>query len=119
MNPGETYRTANDLMAEVARPGSGWRKVSMDEAAAQANAGRVAIAGRTDLKDSGHVEVVLPGKYRPAGGFLGLPLSKELYPPVMSGSSSGYQGAMSRGEKTVRDAWRAEDWRDVTFWVHD
>ena len=91
----------------------------MDEAAALANAGRVAIAGRADRQGSGHVEVVVPGQYRPAGGFLGLPLSKELYPPAMSGSSSGYQCAMSRGEKTVRDAWRADDWRDVTFWVHD
>jgi hypothetical protein len=39
------------------------------------------------------------------------------YPPAMSTSSSGYPGAMSRGDKTVRDPWTRADWPNVTFWT--
>ena len=123
VNPSETYRTANELMTEMARPGSGWRQVaSMQEASDLANSGKVVAGGLGEKVGHGHVVVVMPGPMRPSGGFeyqgKVMP-SRGYFPPAMSTSSSGYPGTMSRVEKTVRDAWPAEEWPSVTFWTHE
>jgi hypothetical protein len=50
VDPGEKYRTANDLMATMARPGSGWRQVSsMQEASKLADEGKVVVAAWPSL----------------------------------------------------------------------
>jgi hypothetical protein len=119
VNPDEPYRTANEPMAHVARPGSGWRQVtSLQEASDLANAGKVVVGGLAVPRGNGHVLIVMPGPMQPAGGFGGIHRTEILYPPSMSGSLSGWQGAMSRGQRTVRDAWSNDDWKGVTFWVH-
>ena len=120
VNPSEPYQTANSLMASVRAKGSNWRNVSMQEASALANQGKVVIAGLAEAGSHGHVLVLVPGPMQADGGFSchGQPIiAHGAYPPAVSGSLSGWPGAMSRGEKTARDAWRADQWPKVTFWV--
>lgn len=97
-NPAEPYRTANQLMAEVARPGSGWREVSMQEASDLANKGKLVIGGLADPTGNGHVVGVMPGPMRPAGGFNGIPFSPDVFPPSLSGSI----GNWPRGDQQRR-----------------
>jgi hypothetical protein len=117
--------TANDMSAAMDRPGSGWRRVdTWQEAAVLANAGRVVVGGLANPSGSGHVVGVLPGDPRPAGGFvtnLGKPIPEtgELYSPSLSGSISAYTGAISNGNRTIRDAWNDKDWPNVHFWVKE
>jgi len=121
-SPEEPYRTANDFMSMVAKPDSGWRQVTVDEASRLANEGKVVIGGLAVPGDNGHILVVTPGPLRPAGGFKAgkdwiLP-TPDKYPPAMSGSSNNdWPGTRSRGEKTVYDAWRSKDYPKVTFWT--
>ena len=74
------------------------------------------LLGGLERTGHGHVVVVMPGPWHAAGGFSGLP-EQGSYPPSMSGSMSSWQGARSRGERTVRDPWGAADWPQVTFWT--
>ena len=121
VNPNEPYLTANGLMASVAHRDSGWQQVTMQEASNLANKGKVVIAGLADRVGHGHVLIVAPGPMRPDGGLdqQGRPLlrSNGLFPPAVSGSLGYWPGAVSRGEKTVRDAWGRDTWPHVTFWV--
>lgn len=119
----EPYRVANDMMNHMAKRGSGWRQVTLAEAAALANTGTVVIGGLASASGSGHVVMVMPGPMRPSGGFRMrdgklLPPSG-LYPPSASGAVSTWPGAHGAGEKTVRDPWNPVDWRRVTFWTRD
>jgi hypothetical protein len=115
VDPNQPYMVADQLMASVKRPGSGWRQVQLAEASDLANRG-VVVLGGLEKKGHGHVVVVMPGPWHAAGGFSGLP-EQGSYPPSMSGSMSSWQGARSRGERTVRDPWGAGDWPQVTFWT--
>lgn len=121
MGINEPYRVANAMMNHMASRGSGWRQVTLAEAAELANTGKVVVGGLAAASGSGHVVMVMPGRMRPAGGFpmrSGKPLPPSgLYPPSASGAASSWPGAHSAGEKTVRDPWTAPDWRRVTFWT--
>ena len=120
-SPDEPYRTANDFMTMVTRRGSGWRQVTVEEASRLANDGKVVIGGLAVPGSNGHILAVMPGPWRPAGGFMvgnnRMPSTPEQYPPAMSGSMSNYVGVHSRGEKTVRDAWPKNEYQHVTFWI--
>ena len=121
LDPSFPYRTANDLMTFFATPNSGWRRVSeLREVSELANTGIVVVGGLQNEQGEGHVLVVMPGPFRMSGGFMyeGHRMrSHGLFPPAMSTSIISYPGAMSRGEKTVRDPWSAADWQEVTFWA--
>lgn len=121
-SPDEPYRTANDFMTMVTRHGSGWRQVTVEEASRLANDGKVVIGGLPVPGGNGHILAVMPGSWRPAGGFVSngkqIMLTPEQYPLAMSGSSNdSWAGSHSRGEKTVYDAWSKADYPAVTFWT--
>lgn len=123
-SPNEPYRTANSLMAYMASAGSGWRRViTLEEASQLANAGKVVIGGLAVPGGNGHVVMVMPGPMRPSGGFMmpdgKVQRSNGMFPPSVSGASSTWPGARSRGEKTVRDPWSAADWPKVSFWTKE
>ncbi|MFO0598032.1 MAG: hypothetical protein U0228_22210 [Myxococcaceae bacterium] len=66
--------TANQMVAKMGKPGSGWHKVSAAEAIKAAKAGKLTVAGWTG-KVHGHVAAVI-GEYSPgkaaiaqAGGY--------------------------------------------------
>lgn len=111
----QPYLTADQLIDSIKRPRSGWRQVQLTEASDLANKG-VVVLGGLEKTGHGHVLVVMPGPWHAAGGFAGLP-QQGSYPPSMSGSMSSWQGARSRGERTVRDPWSATDWSFVKFWT--
>jgi hypothetical protein len=114
------YRTANEFMAFVQQKGSGWKTVTADEAVRQSAAGEIVVAGLADTRagHSGHVMVVGP-KFQPSGGpSLYLPVGT-LSPQTFGGASSGYAGARSQGEHTVRDAWSSGQRPNVTYWVKE
>lgn len=117
------FGNANDFMARVAQPGSGWRRVTLEEASRLANEGKVVVGGKAEPGGHGHVLAVMPGPWQHAGGFMAggkqIHSSAESYPPAMSGSLGPYEGAHSRGEKTVYDAWSKKDFGDVTYWAHE
>lgn len=121
VDPKAPYRLANQLMTWFASPNSGWRQVlSLREASRLADQGKVVVAGLASKHGNGHVIVVLPGAWRPAGGYVArgrrLPESGS-YPRAMSTSLGPWPGAMSDDDKTVRDPWSAADWHAVTFWT--
>ena len=121
VDPQFPYRVANDLMAYFASPGSGWRQVSsVEEASSLADQGIVVVGGLAYPRGQGHVLVVMPGPMHDSGGFVyngNRIRSHGRFPPALSTSSSGYIGALSRGEKTVFDPWTPADWPRVTFWT--
>jgi hypothetical protein len=106
---------ADQLMEIIKSPRSGLRQVQLAEASDLANQG-VVVVGGLEKKGHGHVVVVMPGPWKAAGGFAGLP-RRGSYHLSMSGSMRSWQGARSRGERTVRDPWGAADWPNVTFWT--
>jgi hypothetical protein len=117
---------ANDLMAYFAKPANGWRQVAgVPEASELANRCIVVVAGKAEPGAHGHVVIVLPGPWKPAGGFTSNGKIMHRYgsfPPAMSTawSSPGttpWPGAVSNGDKTVRDPWSTPDWIKVTFWT--
>lgn len=96
-----------------------WQVVNDATAIQLANQGIVVVAGLA-AGSNGHVVIVYPGDGKPAGGF---ECNGTLYPPVggpfprsMSTSISSWCGTRSRGDKTIRDAWTAGDWPQVTRW---
>ena len=113
----EPYRQANSLIDYVEQPASGWQRATMDEAWRAAMEGKIAIAGRKEPNGSGHVEVFYPGDKRPAGGFGNIPRSPQLFPPIMSGSSIGYEGATGNGDRTVYDPFPTKQIPEVKFWI--
>ncbi len=109
---------ANDLMGYFASPANGWRQVlSIQEASDLANRGIVVVAGKATHGGYGHVIIVLPGPWKPAGGYLGIPKNGS-YPPAMSTSIGTWAGAVSNGDKTIRDPWTETDWKSVSYWTH-
>ena len=114
VDPNQPYMVADQLMASIKRPGSGCGRCSLRKRLIPpTGAWWCWAAAKTG---HGHVVVVMPGPWHAAGGFSGLP-EQGSYPPSMSGSMSSWQGARSRGERTVRDPWGAADWPQVTFWT--
>jgi hypothetical protein len=112
---------ANDLISFISNPVHGWREVHpTQEAQDLANQGVVVVGGVTEPAGQGHVLVVMPGDMQRSGGFFDgvneIPPGG-LFPLALSTSSTGYVGAMSKGDKTVRDAFTRVDWKRVKFWA--
>lgn len=125
VDPSVPLLLANALMQKFAASGSGWKKVSWQDASALANQGKVVVGGLAEPGRHGHVLIVLPGPWKPSGGFKAdgkLMMSHGLFPPAMSTAlpppgGVAWPGAISDGDKTIRDPWSSADWIKVTFWT--
>ena len=124
--PGRDYVMANDLLTHL-ECNPRWIRVTVGELEKYANEGVLIVGGLAGEKN-GHVVVVYPGKAKPRGGFNAMVKGKLTYLPpqgptyalLMSTSMSGsWPGTMSKGDKTVRDAWSEEDFAKVRFWRFD
>jgi len=114
---------ANDMLDRLAAAGSGWHVVSLEEGTKLANHGKVVIGGEKE-PDHGHVVAMLPGPLHNAGGFKNqrgemMRQRPELYPPALSASKADYPGTRSDGDKTVRDPFTPENWKDVHWYTQD
>jgi hypothetical protein len=122
---------ANDLLAWLADPANGWAHVP-DHAAASplANQGQVVVAGAPEVGGHGHVIVVVPGAWIPAGGYeaRGVMMPRVgSYPLAMStalapAGGTAWPGALTDCTKTVYDPWFRSNpalsaFRGVTFWT--
>ncbi len=123
--PEQTYHVANGLLMQI-ECDSRWRRVRLDELEKLASEGVLIVGGLAEAKN-GHVIVVYPGASKPAGGFAIKKDGKTLltqkkghYALAMSTSLGDWPGAMSKGDKTVRDPWgREEAFEKVKFWRFD
>jgi hypothetical protein len=100
-----------------------WRRVTSNvEMQALANAG-ILVVGALYEPQNGHVLAVAPGQmkyhggYSAYGSFLAVNSRDGMFPLAMSTSLGSWPGALSNGDKTVRDAFRADQWPNVTFWT--
>lgn len=117
---------ANPLILYLSSPAHGWKHVTMQEASKLADQGKVVVGGLADPHGHGHVIIVLPGRWRPAGGYMAqgqrMPFVG-LFPPAMSTAlappgRNPWPGAVSDGDKTVYDPWfNARIFPLVRFWV--
>jgi hypothetical protein len=129
VNPASQYRLANQLLQWFASPHSGWQQVkTLKEASALADQGKVVVGGLMNPTGHGHVIIVLPGPWKPAGGYYAhgqLMPRFGLYPPAMSTAWSPpgqapWPGAVSDGDKTVFDPWFNTNkitFNKVKFWT--
>ncbi|MHB1303882.1 MAG: hypothetical protein ACYCZB_10470 [Acidiphilium sp.] len=129
VDPKTPYRLANQLMQHFAVPNSGWHKVNtLKEASTLADQGKVVVGGLMEPGGHGHVIIVLPGPWKPAGGYVAdgrMMPHFGLYPPAMSTAWSPpgkqpWPGAISDGDKTIFDPWFNTNkitFDKVTFWV--
>lgn len=123
VNPSETYRQANTLIAHMT---ANWTKVTLDEGHKLAQEGTVVVGGLIGTAN-GHVIVIYPGDKIESGGYTYLykKTGKDLemkthgkYPRCMSTSIGSWPGAMSNGDKTVWDPWANDTtFKDVAFWT--
>ena len=103
---------------------AGWNEVDESRAQSFADAGRLVVAGKKE-PGSGHVVVVLPGGMANSGGYEFVnkkgttvtAANRGLYPRSCSTSSGNWPGALSDGDKSVRDAWTESDYKKVRYWV--
>lgn len=99
-------KNANALMTHFRL---NWKKVTDTEAQNLADKGVLVVAGRSEMKRSGHVVVVYPGGKKPRGGYKNakgeMVRTAGNYPRAMSTSSGNWPGEKSNGEKTVWDSW--------------
>ncbi len=101
-----------------------WRTVtSYAEMQALANAG-ILVVGALYESPNGHVLSVAPGQMKYSGGFKKpngifdpVQTGNGLFPLSSSTSLGPWTGAMSNGDKTVRDAFALDQWQRVTFWT--
>jgi hypothetical protein len=125
VNPGETYRQANEFIDYW---DENWKSVSLEEGFGLANRGIVVVGGLKVLGGHGHVIAIYPGTKIPNGGYQYFykPANKYLtlkptgtYPRALSTSiSTTWPGTMSKGDKTVWDPWAKDDaFSNVEFWA--
>ena len=125
--PDQPYMQANNLVSYLSK-GVDWREVPLSDLSRLANQG-VLIVGGLQEHGHGHVIVVYPGYEKPKGGFYFT--NKEtgerqfsapagMYARTMSTSLSQnpFPGAISRGDKTVRDPWPSIKFKQVKFWQY-
>ena len=121
--PEQPYFTANDLIDHLAASHE-WQEVSLAELSALASQGDLVVGGAKD-GGHGHVIGVYPGTEKPRGGYYFtnkvtgeklLVQSSGMYARAMSTSMGTFPGAMSNGDKTVRDPWGELAFRKVRFW---
>jgi hypothetical protein len=114
---------ANQLIDHIKK--AGWEEVDERRAQNFADSNRLVIAGKKDVPN-GHVVVVLPGGMARSGGYSHVDKKDHKtkkaayhgdYPRSCSTALSGWPGAMSEGDKSVRDAWSERDYKSVQYWV--
>lgn len=114
---------ANALIDYVQR--AGWEEVDERRAQTFADSNRLVIAGKKEV-GNGHVVIVLPGGMARSGGYNYVDKKDGktktaayhgVNPRSCSTSQSGWPGAMSKGDRSVRDAWSAEAYKSVRYWV--
>jgi len=131
VDPAAPGLLANDMLAWLADPVNGWSQVADFTAASPlADQGQVVVAGAPELGGHGHVIVVVPGPWKPAGGYLAngavmpqvgsFPLAMSTALSPIGGSA--WPGAISDCTKTVYDPWFRSNpaisaFRGVTFWT--
>ena len=122
---------ANDLLNWFADPRHGWTHVPDYTAASRhTDAGQVVVAGASEVGGHGHIIVVVPGAWKPAGGYAVKGVTMPHvgnYPLAMStalapAGGSPWPGAVSDCDKTVYDPWFRSNpalsaFRGVTFWT--
>ncbi|MBJ6724525.1 hypothetical protein [Geomesophilobacter sediminis] len=122
-NPDQPYLVANDLV-EMISSSPDWEEVSLSELSALANRGTLVVGGAKE-RVHGHVITVYPGDEKPRGGYFFLSSKSGktsfmredgMYARAMSTSRGGYAGAISKGDKTVRDPWGGLAFKEVRFW---
>jgi hypothetical protein len=131
VDPAAPGLLANDMLVWLADGRNGWAQVDgFADASPLAERGQVVIAGAPEVSGHGHVIVVVPGVWRPAGGYHAngamMPAVGN-YPLAMSTAlapigGAAWPGAISDCTKTVYDPWfRANPavsaFRGVTFWT--
>jgi hypothetical protein len=131
VDPAMPALQANQMLEYFANPKNGWQQVAdFHTASTLANNGKVVVAGKAEAVH-GHVIIVLPGPWKPAGGYAainrdGQPFTTRrfgLFPPAMSTAWSTpgtkpWAGAMSNGDKTIYDPWSdPTEFKAVTFWT--
>ena len=123
--PDQAYNVANGLLIQL-ECDSRWKQTRVDELEKLANNGTL-IVGGVSAQTNGHVIVVYPGAAKPAGGFMMIKNGKSIltqrkgnYALALSTSLGSWPGAMSNGDKTVRDPWgKDEIFAEVKFWRFD
>ncbi len=118
------YMPANQLV-KYFEASPKWKEVQLLELSKLADEGVLVVGGLIE-KTHGHVIVVYPGHERQDGGFnLHGPKGKQVKAPphgtyarAMSTSMGSWPGAKSNGDKTVRDPWGNEDFKQVKFWKY-
>lgn len=121
--PDQQYMVANDLIDYVSSS-SNWQEVALSDLSSYANRGELVIGGAKEA-GHGHVIGVYPGDEKPRGVFFIMDkrtgkevLARETgsYARAMSTSLGSYPGAISCGDKTVRDPWSEMGFKRVKFW---
>lgn len=123
--PGQVYLPANTLLLQI-ECDPRWKQVTLMELEKLASDGELIVGGLADIPN-GHVIIVYPGTSKPAGGFVITKDGKKLltqrkgnFALAMSTSIGSWVGAMSKGDKTIRDPWgRDEIFAKVKFWRFD
>lgn len=121
--PNQPYMVANDLI-DFLSTSPNWQEVTLAELSVLATQGELIVGG---AKADGHGRVigVYPGDEKPRGGFYVTDkrTGKQVraretgsYARAMSTTLGSYPGAMSNGDKTVRDPWSEQAFGNVKFW---
>lgn len=126
VDPHMPYMLANPLILYLSNSAHGWKQVTMQEASKLADQGKVVVGGLAEQHGHGHVIIVMPGRWKPAGGYMAdgrqMPFVG-LFPPAMSTALAPpgrkpWPGAVSDGDKTVYDPWfNARTFPLVRFWA--
>lgn len=119
------YLLANALMLKISAPNRSWRHVIWQDTSILANQGKVVVGGLVEPGHHGHVIIVLPGPWKPSGGYKAhgkIVSSHGHFPPAMSTAlpppgGIAWPGAIGDGDKTIRDPWSKANWSKVTFWT--
>lgn len=112
--PDQPYNVANALLLQL-QCDARWKQAGIAELEKLANEGTLIVGGLAEAWH-GHVIVVYPEPAKPAGGFVIKKDGKTLltqrkgnFALAMSTSLGTWPGAMSKGDKTIRDPWGRDD----------
>lgn len=116
---------ANGLIDYFNDAKNGWTVVNETVAQGVADIGGFVVAGKK-ASGHGHLVVVMPGGQKASGGYNYIwakdgqehvAKNEGDFPRSCSTSMGGWPGAISKGEKTVLDAWGSlNGYKGVTYW---
>ncbi len=126
--PSQPYMTANSLVIHLAHSAAEWEAIDKSDSrkmAELASKGALIVGGRNNGTSNGHVIVVYPGNVKPMGGYSyqrrgrsEIMRTEGQYARAISRSMGNWPGAVSDGDKTIRDPWSEGDFNTVKFWVY-